>query len=189
MFHSTSHALAWAYIIESMPIIKMSSINHMRQIAPGVPNILVSGLTPQEIHAQSAAIIGMVERLPDLAEREFLKARFGRRVSHEDLKVVVYRGCAALGVGLDKTEAVYRVMKGYFGDGMTGRQTRRVLGCRHEYAVMAQRCLYETLDIINSRAMSDMKEVLERHELIEGGISDNPKLRENHIKELIRLIS
>jgi len=177
MFHSAYHALAWSYVIETLPIIKLSSINNMRHVA-GVPNILVRGLTPQEIHAQSALIIGMAERLHDPAEpekvidpakREFLRARFGRRMSQDDMKVLVYRGCAALGVALhrDNQQAVYRIMRGYFGDEMTYRQARKALGCRHQYAVMAKSCLYDVLDIIHDRAMADMTEVLEQHGLIE----------------------
>ena len=132
----------------------------------GAENPSVNELTPYDRHAQAALIIGMVERLGDPAAREYIKARFGREVNRDDLRIVVYRGCAALGFGLDKTEAVYRITRGYFAGDMPYRLIRRELGCRDQYALMVRRCLYETLDIIHQRAMADMTEVLEKHGLI-----------------------
>jgi len=162
LFLSADGALYWAYETVSRPIVKISSINNMR----GAEGVSFGELTTCERHAQAALIIAMVERLDDKAKREYIEAAFGRRLSKDDLTVVVFLGCSALGFGLEKTGVVHKMVKGYFDGSMTHRDIRRALGCRDQYAVMVRRCLYETLDIIHDRAMADMTEVLERHGLI-----------------------
>lgn len=162
MFIDADDALDWAYNTINRPIVKISSINGMR----GAENPSVDELTAYDRHAQAAQIIGMVERILDPAGRSYIEAEFGRRLSKDDLRIVVYRGCAALGFGLDRTDAVYRITRGYFDGSMTHRDIRRALGCRDQYAVMVRRCLCDTLDIIHDRAMADMAEVLEKHGLI-----------------------
>lgn len=167
MFDSAHHALSWAYNIEGRPIVKMSAINHMRQAPPKMAqNMLLLNLTAEDRHGQSAQIIGMVQELPDPAASEYIAAYFGRRLSETDLKIVVFRGCDALGFTLDKRDAVYRIMRSYFGGPMGYREIRRLLGCRDQYALMAKNCLFDTLDIIDHHAMRDITEVLEDHGLI-----------------------
>lgn len=166
MFKNAYHALGWAYTNINRPVIKMSAINHMRG-GHGTQNMLLYDLTAEDRKKQAAAIIGMVARLPDIAEREYIEARFGRRVSHDDIKVLVYRGCAAIGLGLDKTNSVYRVMQSYFGGNMSSKAVRREFGCQHQAAVMIKSCLYDVLDLIHDRAMADMTDAFERQGLIE----------------------
>lgn len=169
MFDSANQALAWAYNIEGRPIVKMSAINHMRQEpAKCAQNMLLLNLTAEDRHGQAALIIGMVEKLPDPAEVTYLAAQFGRRLTQDELRLLVFRGCEALGVGLEKSlqEAVYRIMLGYFGKPMGYRQVQGLLRCRDVRARMTRDCLYDTLDIIHSQAMADITEVLEEHGLI-----------------------
>jgi hypothetical protein len=168
MFKDAEHALNWAFNMSERPIVKMSAINHMQeQNTRPIENMILTGLGPQDRHGQAAQIIGMVEQLPDLAAVQFLKARFGRRVERFDIPVVVYRGCAALGLGLNKREEVYKIVKGYFVAGMTIRQIKSLLGCRTQHAFHSRKCLYDTLDVLNDRALAEMTYVLERHGLIE----------------------
>jgi hypothetical protein len=168
MFKDAEQALRWAFNTIERPILKTSAINHMRQErAARYSTPVIDGLPNQYRHAQAAQIIGMVEGLPDPAAVEYLKARFGMMVSHADLHVVVYRGCAALGVGLEKRAEVYKVMRGYFCHALTVRQIRHLLGCRTLHAIASRKCLYDTLDILDRRALAEMTDVLERHGLIE----------------------
>jgi hypothetical protein len=188
MFKNAYHALGWAYTNINRPLVKMSAINHMRG-GYGTENMLLYDLSAEDRKKQAAMIIGMVSRLPDLAEREYIEARFGRRVSHDEINVLIYRGCAALGLGLDKTNSVCRVMQSYFSGSMSSRAVRREFGCRHAHAVMIKSCLYDVLDVIHDRAIADMTEAFERVGLIavhrENPVDHLPP----NIKELIRLLS
>lgn len=173
MFNNAHHALRWAYTTINRPIVKMSAINHMRQGSRGAQNMLLYDLNAQDRHGQAALIIGMVARLPDLAEREYIEAEFGRRVMRDDVRELVYQGSEALllGFGLggeNAGEFVYRVMYGYFsGVDMSHKAIRRILSCQHGYAFMVRNCLYDILDVIHDRAMADMTEAFERQGLIE----------------------
>lgn len=168
MFNNAGHALSWAYNTESRPIVKMSGINHMRQVpTPTTQNLLLLGFTLHDLHAQAAQIIGMVEKLPGSEQIQCVKARFGRELSRDDLRVLVYAGCDVSGLGLANQEPVYRIVHSYFAGGIPYRDIRRMLGCRDQYAIMIKRCLYDALDIIHHRAMADMTDILERKGLIE----------------------
>lgn len=169
MFLSAEGALHWAYNTVSRPIVEMSAVNHMRQEpSRGVINMLLEGLNLQDLHGQAAQIIGMVEQLEDPTEREYIEARFGRKLRRDDLEIVVYRGCAVLGFGISKPEmdAVYRIMSSYFSGDMSHRDIRKILGCRYGSAVLVKNCLYDTLDRIHHLAMADMSEVLREHGLL-----------------------
>jgi hypothetical protein len=146
----------------------MSGINHMREVPTrGIPNEILVTLTSQDRHKQAAQIIGMVARIAGQAEREYIRARFGRECGQADIQVLVYRGCEALGTGLGGQLSVYRVMHGYFtGRDMPYRAIRKMMGCRDQYALMVKSCLYDVLDVIHDRAMADMTEIFEQHGLI-----------------------
>src|SRR5687768_69380 len=162
MFRNANHALEWAYETIEKPIVKLSSINGMqRKPAGGAPNSLLIGLTAEDLHRQAANIIGMVARLEDTAAQEYIAARFGNRHQKENLTILSYRGCAALGVGMDNSDAVYKVVKGYFEGTGSYRDLRKALRCRDQYALMARKCIYDTLDIIHHRAMADMSDIFE----------------------------
>lgn len=167
MFHDAGHALDWAYNTAAKPIVKMSGINNMiKNPTRGAENPLLINLTVQDKHGQSALIIGLVEKL-DQTGREYIAARFGRRLEKVDMTVLVYRGCEAVGLGLGGQEPVYRIMRSYFGGrGMPYRTIQRMLGCRNQYALMVKSCLYDVLDTIHDRSMADMTEIFERHGLI-----------------------
>lgn len=169
MFLSAGHALDWAYNVAERPLIKIAMINTMRQANSSFrhQNTLLINLTAEESHRQAVQIVNLVAELPDPAAQEYIAARFGRRMSRDDIRIIVYRGCATLGLGLDKQDAVYKVMKGYFGRSGSMRMIRRDLGCRHQNAISAKGLLYDTLDIIHDRSMAEMTTILERHGLIE----------------------
>lgn len=175
MFNNAGHALEWAYNTAAKPIVKLSGINQMRQAsAGGSQNELLINLSIHDRHAQAALIIGLVEGLYQ-SERQYIEARFGRRMSEQDIWALVCQGCNALGFGLAGSKSkivVYRVMHGYFtGRGMPYRTVRQILNCRHDYALMVKRCLYDLLDHYHDRAMADMTEIFERHGLIRAASS------------------
>src|SRR5687768_12351277 len=133
----------------------------------GLPNGLLIGLTAEDLHRQAANIISMVAQLEDTAAQEYIAAKFGNRHQKESLTILSYRGCAALGVGPDSSDAVYRVIKGYFnGKELSYRDLRKALRRRDQYALMARKCIYDTLDIIHHRAMADISGIFEEQGLI-----------------------
>lgn len=92
MFKSAHSALGWAYEIINRPIVKMSSVNHMRErLSRPAPPQAILGLSTHEQHAQAAAIIGMAERLADPASREYIAARFGGMTKPEHVTVMMNR--------------------------------------------------------------------------------------------------
>jgi hypothetical protein len=174
VFNNAAHALRWAYNVAAGEIVKMSGINRMREeSAKGAPNALLVGLDSFDLHGQAGQIIGLVERLSDQTEREYIAAKFGRRLDKDDLTLIVFRGRSVIGFGPEKTEAVYRIMRGYFDGSMPHRAVRRELGCRDQYAVVVRSALYETLDLIHDRALADMTEIFQRHELIQSYSSND----------------
>ncbi len=167
MFNNAFHALEWAYNTIEKPLVKMSAINRMREgSAKGMTNDLLVHLSADEMHKQAANIIGLLKRLPDPAEAEYINAKFGRKLHADDLRIVVNRGCCEFGIVSDRAEAVYKIMYGYFVKPMSHRATRRVLGCRDQYAVLVKNGLYELLDLIHDRAMADMTVLLMENKLI-----------------------
>ena len=168
MFSNAHRALEWAYNTIERPIVKLSSINLMRrQPSGGIPNGLLVGLTVQDRHKQATNIIGMIGRLPDPAAQEYIAAKFGGRHQKEDITILTYRGCDAIGVGLSGQAAVYKIMKGYFdGREASYRDARRALKCRDQQAIMAKKCLYDVLDIIHNHAMAEITVIFEEHGLI-----------------------
>lgn len=116
MFHSAHHALTWAYETSSRSIVKMSSVNHMReQSARPMPNEAILDLSIHEQHAQAAAIIGMAERLADPAAREYIAARFGGITKPDHVTVLMNRIFEALGTGIDGRRGAYKLLLCYFG--------------------------------------------------------------------------
>lgn len=168
MFTDAHCILAWAYETTTRPIVKMSGANNMRQEpTKGIPNSLLSGLGPQELHGQAGQVIGMVERLHSLEAREYIGAKFGRKLTPNDLRILIYRGCDTSGLRLSGQEAVYRVVHSYFGGDLPYRTLRKMLGCSNQNALLVKSCLYGALDHIHDRAMADITEVFEQHGLIE----------------------
>lgn len=169
MFHSCESALHWAYNVSARPIVKMAAINTMRGASTGMANELIDNLTVQDRHGQAAMIIGMVDQLHDPVAREFVKARFGRMVSQDELRLLVFRCCGWLGVGEERHDAVYRIVRGYFGPGNVSLRTiRRSIGCRHRSAIVTKRELFDGLESINKNALAELSGHMERKGLIRG---------------------
>lgn len=167
MFNNAYHVLEWAYAFSERPIVKTSSINRM--IPPkmtGMPNDLLQGLGVQERHGQAAAVLGMVDRLDDPAARAYIAAKFGHRLEKEEMRLLTYRICGALGLPLGGADAVYLILKGYFGGRIGYRAVRKILGCRDQYAIMVKSCVFDALDTIHDRAMADLHTMFAEHGLI-----------------------
>ncbi|PTR06160.1 hypothetical protein C8R32_1126 [Nitrosospira sp. Nsp5] len=61
--------------------------------------VSIPRLSVHEQHAQAAAIIGMAERLEDLASREYIAAKFGGMTKPEHVTVMMNRIFQTLGTG------------------------------------------------------------------------------------------
>ena len=168
MFHSAHSALAWAYETINRPIVKMSSVNHMReQNTRRMPNEAIMDLSVHEQHAQAAAIIGMAERLNDAAGREYVAARFGDMTRPEDVTIMMHRIFSALGTGAHDKRGVYEFLRCYFGGERGYKEIARQMKCRNTTALEIRNKVYDTLDWIGTRAMAEMSDTLAKHRLIE----------------------
>jgi hypothetical protein len=169
MFRSAHSALAWAYETINRPIVKMSSVNHMRErpSRPAPPEAIL-GLSTHEQHAQAAAIIGMVERLEDPAAREYIAARFSGMVKPDQVTAMMNTIFQSLGTGIHGRRGAYKLLLCYFGANIGYRAIRYDLKCRDAMVIEIRAKVYSTLDAIHNRAMSEISECLEAHELIIG---------------------
>lgn len=167
LFMSAESALYWAYSVAARPIVKLSMVNGMRGSgATKIPNELISNLGVQDMHAQAALIIGLIDLLPDPVDREYIKARFGMETSRRDLMFLVRSCLAGSGLELEKSEAVYKIVRGYFWGNVSLRAVRRGIGCRHSNAVIARRKLFDALDRVNNRALSDLGRIMEERGIV-----------------------
>lgn len=167
MFNDAHHALSWAYETITRPVVRTSAANHMRQVPTrGILNDLISELDAYERNEQAASILGMVDKLYSQEARQYLNARFGRRVELLDVSYLVFLGCAATDLGLEKQGVVYRMVKSYFTGGLTYRDIRRALSCRDQQAILVKNHLFQALDVVHDRAMEEITERMKYSGLI-----------------------
>lgn len=103
IFRDAGHALHVAFLIHSLPptiksptaivIDRLVKGNHVwdELPAPNESRVNFSGLSPQEVRAQCAQVVSMVNHLPHQAERDACQAIYGRQV----IKANGVRGMAA----------------------------------------------------------------------------------------------
>jgi hypothetical protein len=145
----------------------MSSANRMReQPTRHSPPEAIQGLSVHEQHAQAAAIIGMAERLPDPACREYIAARFGGMTKPEAATAMMNSIFAALGTGIHGRRGAYKLLLCYFGADIGYRAIRYDLKCRDAVVIEIRRKIYDVLDQLGVSAISDMSISLEQHHLI-----------------------
>jgi hypothetical protein len=167
MFRSAHSALAWAYETVNRPIVKMSGANRMReQNTRRAPPEAIQGLSVHEQHAQAAAIIGMVERLPDPACREYIAARFGGMTGAEHVTMLMNRIFCSLGTGVHGRRGAYKLLLCYFGVDIGYRAIRRDLKCRDAKVIEIRHAVYDVLGAVEDRSMAEMEEELGGHGLI-----------------------
>lgn len=169
MFNNARHALNWAYTVAETQIVELSSVYRMREEPfSGAGNALLAQVSVQDKHMQAAQILGLVERLPDPAAREYIGALCGHRTGPDQVRILTFRCCDDLGLEMAAAPAVYLMLKSYFGASgkLPYRAVRQILGCRDRYALMVKGCLYDTLDAIHQHAMRELQEGLERDGLI-----------------------
>ncbi|MBN9126493.1 MAG: hypothetical protein J0I90_02745 [Nitrosospira sp.] len=167
MFHSAHSALAWAYETVNRPIVKLSGANRMREEhGRRMPPEAIQGLSVHEQHAQAAAIIGIAERLPDPACREYIAARFGGMTGAEHVTILMNRIFCSLGTGIHGRRGAYKLLLCYFGVNIGYRAIRYDLKCRDAKVIEIRRTVYDVLDAVGDRAMVEIQGELEGHGLI-----------------------
>lgn len=167
MFHSAYHALSWAYETINRPIVKLSGANRMREeMGRRMPPEAIQGLSIHEQHAQAAAIIGIAERLPDPACREYIAARFGGQTGGEHVTMLMHRIFCCLGTGVHGRRGAYKLLLCYFGAHIGVAAIRYDLKCRKEKVIEIRRTVFDVLDAVDNKAMAEMGFELESHGLI-----------------------
>jgi len=103
VFEDAGHALHVSFLIHSLPAATRSPTaivvdqlvkeNHVWDEAPSLKasRVNFSGLSPQEVRAQCAQVVSMVNHLPHVAEREACRAIYG----HQLVKAEGVRGMAS----------------------------------------------------------------------------------------------
>lgn len=166
MFYSAHEALVWAYSEYARPVIDLSSVNDMRGNSPSTRNDLLIGLSPKERHDQAVQIIGIADHLPDRANGQYLGAKFGYRIEHDDVKVLMHRLLAMLGTGVHNRRAVQQSLRMYFGAKVTQDAVRRLLACSNAAAVTFKQKVFDRLDIIHARSMAEITPCLEHKGIV-----------------------
>ncbi|SCX76854.1 hypothetical protein SAMN05216308_10169 [Nitrosospira sp. Nsp13] len=108
----------------------------------------------------------MAERLADPAAHEYIAARFGGMTKPEQVVIMMNAIFTALGTGSHGRRGAYKLLLCYFGANIGYRAIRYDLKCRDAVVIEIRRRVYDTLDVIGSRAMEEMARKLEKHGLV-----------------------
>jgi len=167
MFHNAHSALACAYETVNRPIANLCGAHPMREEhGCCMLHEPMWGRSVHEQHAQAAAIIGIAERLPDPACREYIAARFGGMTGAEHVTILMNRIFCSLGTGIHGRRGAYKLLLCYFGVNIGYRAIRYDLKCRDAKVIEIRRTVYDVLDAVGDRAMVEIQGELEGHGLI-----------------------
>lgn len=146
-FRSPEHTLRWAYETINRPIVKISSINEMRGAERG------SGeeITPHDMHAQAALIIGLCERVLSPLHMAYVRVQFGRDTSGFELLARHIAGC--FGTGIHNRRGIEKIIRLYCGEKGGLRELKLRLSCGMLKAASLRNLGYDALDAIHAQAM------------------------------------
>lgn len=154
-FRNPEHALRWAYETISRPIVKISSVNEMRGPERG------SGeeVTPHDMHAQAALIIGLCERVLNPLQMAYIQIQFGRSRSGFDLLARHLAG--NFGTGVHGRRGIEQIIRAYCGEKGGLREIKRSMACGMLKAASLRNQGYDALDVIHAQAMDVLQSEME----------------------------
>ncbi|OGT02148.1 MAG: hypothetical protein A2143_00690 [Gallionellales bacterium RBG_16_57_15] len=160
MFRSAHEALQFAFRTLGIPILRISSINNMRGSSGN------GDLTQHDLHAQAAIIMSIVEQAVDVNCLVYLKARYGHELrGGEQERVVadtlVRVAVAALPTGIHSRRGIERLIRMYFGHGISMFSARKDLLCNNRRYYEYRDAVYGALDRLAARAEADADMALE----------------------------
>lgn len=159
LFKSAHSALQWAFTVASIPIVKQPSINKMFGKPPRpTENDLLIGLTREEACKQAQNIIGMVNRLDDVAMKQYLFAQYGRKMDARSIDAVMMRVLSSLGSGVTRRRGISKIVLKYLGCDIGVREIRDSLQCNRNDVYKYEQMVYGVLDTIHNNALSRLEE-------------------------------
>lgn len=161
IFKNPEHALRWAYETINRPIVKISSVNEMRE-DHGIR--ASTELTPHDRHAQAALILGLCERALSPLCMTYVRVQFGRDRSGFDL--LARHLSANFGTGMHSRRGIEQVIRAYCGEKGGLREIKRTMSCGTLKAASIRNQGYDVLDAIHDQAMSVLRDEMERRDLM-----------------------
>lgn len=165
-FTSPQRALRWAYETTSRPIVKISSVNDMREASRAGGAVPNGELTPHDRHAQAALILSLCERVLPTLHMAYVRVQFGREASGFEL--LAHHLAANFGTGLHSRRSIEQIVRAYCGEKIGLREIRKSMSCGMLKAVAYRNQAYDLLDAIHLQAMDRLREEMEKRGLIQG---------------------
>lgn len=163
-FSSPERALRWAYETTNRPIVKISSVNDMREgnRAGGVAGN--GELTAHDRHAQAALILSLCERVLPALHMAYVRTQFGREAGGFDL--LVRHLAANFGTGLHGRRSIEQIIRAYCGEKIGLREIRKSMSCGMLKAVSYRNQAYDALDVLHAQAMDRLRMEMESRGLL-----------------------
>jgi hypothetical protein len=165
-FSSPQHALRWAYETSNRPIVKISSVNDMREASRTGRAGENGELTAHDRHAQAALILSMCERVLPAIHMAYVRVQFGREASGFEL--LTHHVAANFGTGLHSRRSIEQIIRAYCGEKIGLREIRKSMSCGMLKAVSYRNQAYDALDAIHLQAMDRLREEMEKRGLLQG---------------------
>jgi len=155
-FRSPEHALTWAYETINRPIVKLSSVNDMREKGKSGTN---DEMTPHDRHAQAAMILAMCERVLPTLHMAYVQVQFGR--DGTGFSIMSYYLAGTFGTGLHSRRAIELMIRSYCGDRVGLREIKKTMSCGMLKAVSIRNRAYDALDAIHAQTMDRLAAEME----------------------------
>jgi hypothetical protein len=164
-FSSPERALKWAFETTSRPIVKISSINDMREASRAGQPTGTSELTVHDRHAQAALILALCERVLPTLHMAYVRIQFGREAAGSD--ILAYHLAANFGTGVHSRRSIDQIIRAYCGERTGLREIRKSLRCGMLKAVSLRNKAYDALDAIHAQAMDRLYMEMESRGLLD----------------------
>ncbi len=165
-FSSPQHALRWAYETSNRPIVKISSVNDMREASRAGGAAGFGELSAHDRHAQAALILSLCERVLPTLHMAYVRIQFGREASGFDL--LAHQLAANFGTGVHSRRSIDKIIRAYCGEKIGLREIRKSMSCGMLKAVAYRNQAYDALDVIHLQVMDRLRMEMESRGLIRG---------------------
>lgn len=168
MFPSTDAALRWGFLVASVPVVKLSSINKMCcKPGPSTTNTLLIGLSQQDALAQAQSIVGATLNLHDPAYTQYVYARYSGVLDTKRTGTIMIRLFAELGTGATRRRGIWKIVLRYFGRKINQSEIRDALQCDRNKVPATINKVYTALDNIHEHSMAEMDDILKEKGIVE----------------------
>ena len=163
-FSSPERALKWAYETVSRPIVKISSVNDMREASRAGQASGNDELTVHDRHAQAALILALCERVLPTLHMAYVRIQFGRDAG--GCEILAHHLAANFGTGVHSRRSIDQIIRAYCGERIGLREIRKSLRCGMLKAVSLRNRAYDALDAIHAQSMDRLHMEMESRGLL-----------------------